>query len=522
MQKRYWFLYFSLLFLVMLLAGESKADVCLAFWGEAVEYNCYFNIEVKESSVTVHQRIEMKLRKWLSDDYVYAFITTSTYGKFDENSLWFITPPSGLKDSVFDHGCKLDYISKVSVEETLKVAFEYEYDYPGQNLSKIVYERTKATAKHGYVIGEIVDTNECIDIVCNQDLELQEYTGVWKTVSKGTHIVYHPPQGAYNFWRRHIFGILLSPSGEVDTLGERMCFDVVPQHWEYLPNLIKDEFITIQFTEGDQDVFDYRLYGTIELNVEVANLFAPFYAWFPNDQTDAWVKLDCIYERFSEHEDETYLWHEISVLRVEPGVVGEQKGFYIFIPELSDPFYYSTYKCTKATLLIEIEGQQSEKNCNFILVTAPQEYSSVRFKIPEKFSFGNCFSPFEHDLTFQEEEFKAKKFYGKCLSTGIAHVEWGTSASPENVSLFQNYPNPFNQETIIKYSLPSDCEVKLFVYNLLGERVKTLVDEPKSAGNYEIRWEGKDDQGKELASGVYLYRLQTGKFTQSNKMLLLK
>lgn len=316
--------------------------------------------------------------------------------------------------------------------------------------------------------------------------------------------------------------IVLSASEKTDTLDEQMYFDVVPEHWEYLPNLIKSEFITIQFTEGDQDLFDYRLYGTIELDVDVANLFGPFYAWFPNDQTDAWVKLDWIREWFSEYSHETYLEHGISALHVEPAVMGEQKGFYIFIPELSDSSGYSRYKCKKATLIIEIEGRQSEKSCDFILVTAPQEYSSVKFKIPEKFSFGNCYSPFEHDITFQDEEFKVKKFYGKCLSTGIAHVEWGTSASPENISLFQNYPNPFNQETIIKYSLPSDCAVRLFVYNLLGERVRTLVDEPKSAGNYEIRWEGKDDQGKELASGVYLYRLHAGKFTQSNKMLLLK
>lgn len=202
MQKGYWFLCFSLLLGVMLWANETKADVYPAFWGEAVEDNCYFNIEVQESSVTVHQRIEMKLKKRLSDDYVYAFTTQSSYGEFDESSLWFITPPSGVKDSVFDHGCKLDYISKVSVEETLKVAFEYEYEYPNQSLGGIVWKRTKATARHGYVVGEIVDTNECIDVRCNQELELQEYTGVWKTISKGTHLVYHAKSVYYDSWRR--------------------------------------------------------------------------------------------------------------------------------------------------------------------------------------------------------------------------------------------------------------------------------------------------------------------------------
>ncbi len=520
MPKRFWFFYFCVLLVAMPFVGETKADIYPAFWGEAVEDNCYFDIEVKGSSVTVHQRVEMKLKKRLSDDYVYAFTTTSIYGEFDESSLWLITPSSGLKDSVFDHGCKLDYISKVSVEETLEVAFEYEYEYPFQNLGQIVYERTKATARHGYVVGEIVDTNECIDILCNQELELQEYTGVWKTVSKGTHIVYHPPRGVYNSWRHLHLKIILSTSGEVDTLSERMYFDVVPEHWEHLPTLIKSETITIEFTEGEEGIFDYGLYGTIELNVEVANLFGPFYAWFPNEHTNAWVKFEGIYESF--YEDESYLWWSVSLLQVEPSILGGQKGFYIFIPELSDSSEYSRYKCKKATLIIEIEGVQSEKSCDFILVSAPQEYSSIKFKIPQEFSFGYCFSPFEHDMEYQDEEFKVKKFYGRCPSTGIAHVEWGTSTTPDHVSLLQNYPNPFNQETVIKYTLPWDRAVKLSVYNVLGERIRTLVNELQNANDYEVRWDGMNEQGEMVASGIYFYRLQAEEFTQTNKMLLLK
>ena len=520
MLKRFQFLCFSFLLISMLFAFETKADVYPAFWGEAIENNCYLNIEVEGSNVTVHQRIEMKLKKMLSDDYIYVFTTKSSYGEFKESSLSIIVPFSGMKDSVFGHGCKLDYLSRVSSEETLEIAFEYEYEYPSQNIGKIVYKRTKATARHGYVVGEIVDTNECIDIVCNQELELQEYTGVWRTVGKGTHIVYHPSRRVYNAWRHLTLKIILSTSGEVDTLSELMYFDVVPEHWEYLPNLIESEFITIEFTEGDEGIFDYRLNGSIELDVEVADLFAPFYAWFPNDQTEAWVKLEGVYEHC--YRGECTLWHTTYALQVEPTVLGEQKGFYILIPELSDSSEYYVKRCKKATLRIEIDGVQSESSCDFILVTAPQEYSNVKFKIPERFSFGYCFSPFEHGIEFQEEEFWVKKFYGRCPSTGIAHVEWGTSVSFENVGLFQNYPNPFNQETIIKYSLPWDGAVELSVYNLLGERVRTLVNQPQNADDYEVRWDGNDDRGKEVASGIYFYRLQTGEFTQTNKMLLVK
>lgn len=517
MQKRFRFLGFLFLLIWLLFALETKADVMLPTWGEVIQNNCYLNIKIEDHGVTLHQTIQMKLKKLVNDDYLYTFTAFSRCGEFVESSLSVRIPPSGLKDSIFYRGCKLEYLSQVALEETLDVAFEYEYQYPYQDLGEILYERLTSTYLYR---GEILDTNEFVDISCNQEIELKErqshWSDYWRTVGKGTHIVYHPS----SWWESVELKICMSAYEIADTLIERTLFELIPERRAQIPNLIEEEFVTIEFTEVNEEIYAYHLYGTIELDLDVADPIAPFYGWFPNDQTDALVKIEGIYESV-DYPDTT--WEQkIDVLKVESSVLGEQKGFYILIPKLSDPYGYHSRRCIKAKLVVEIEGLQSEGNCDFILVTAPQEYSSVKFKIPERFSFGNCFSPFEHDITYREEEFKVKKFYGRCLSTGIAHVEWGTSASPENVSLFQNYPNPFNQETVIKYFLPWDCEVKLSVYNLLGERVRTLVDQRRSGGNYEIRWDGKDDQGIELASGVYLYRLQAGKFTQSNKMLLLK
>lgn len=516
MPKRFQFLCLSLLFISMLLAFETKADVTPAIWGEVIQSNCYLNIEIKGESVTLHQRIEMKLKKLLSDDYLYTFTTKSSNGEFDEGSFSIIAPPSGLKDSIFDHGCKLEYLSEVALEETLEVAFEYEYRYPYQNISEIFYRRITGTYRYD---GDLIDTNECIDITCNQEIEVKKriryYPPEWETIGKGTHIVYNPS------WISADLKICLSTYGKVDTLKEQTHFELIPEHRERIPDLIEDEFITIEFTEKNEGLYDYHLYGTIELDVEVALPFAPFYAWFPNDQTNALVKLEGIYEYL--YYTGPPLEHRIDILEVEPSVLGGQKGFYILIPKLTDSSYWANvWTCKKAELIIEIDGVQSESSCDFILVTAPQKYSSVKFKIPERFPFGYCFSPFEHDITYRDEEFKVKKFYGRCPSTGIAHVEWGTSVSPEIVSLFQNYPNPFNQETIIKYTLPWDCAVKLSVYNLLGKRVRTLVDEPQNADDYEVRWDGNDDQGRKVATGLYFYRVQAGEFTQTNKMLLLK
>lgn len=107
-------------------------------------------------------------------------------------------------------------------------------------------------------------------------------------------------------------------------------------------------------------------------------------------------------------------------------------------------------------------------------------------------------------------------------------VDDGKTLVPKAFELSQNYPNPFNPTTTIRYTLPSvrDGEetlpTTLRIYNILGEVVRTLVDEPKSAGvHYEI-WDGKDDQGEQVASGVYFYRLRAGEFSETKKMVLLK
>jgi hypothetical protein len=98
----------------------------------------------------------------------------------------------------------------------------------------------------------------------------------------------------------------------------------------------------------------------------------------------------------------------------------------------------------------------------------------------------------------------------------------GSESTPRQFSLSQNYPNPFNPQTSIRYALPQDAQVRLSVYNLLGQKVKTLVDEHQSAGHKTVWWDGKDEKGDQVASGVYLYRLEAEKFSEVKKMLLLK
>ena len=89
--------------------------------------------------------------------------------------------------------------------------------------------------------------------------------------------------------------------------------------------------------------------------------------------------------------------------------------------------------------------------------------------------------------------------------------------SPEEFSLEQNYPNPFNPSTSIQYRVSSISNVSLKVYDVLGNEVATLVNEEKPAGSYEVKFDAAG-----LSSGIYFYKLQTGSFVETKKMILLK
>ncbi|MDP3023966.1 MAG: cohesin domain-containing protein [candidate division Zixibacteria bacterium] len=110
----------------------------------------------------------------------------------------------------------------------------------------------------------------------------------------------------------------------------------------------------------------------------------------------------------------------------------------------------------------------------------------------------------------------------------VIPVDKGEVVLPKSFSLGQNYPNPFNPTTTIRFEIgigggpQQSVQTTLRVYNILGQRVKTLVDEPKSSGIYYQTWDGKDEQGDKVSSGVYFYQLRAGGYNQTKKMVLLK
>ena len=107
-----------------------------------------------------------------------------------------------------------------------------------------------------------------------------------------------------------------------------------------------------------------------------------------------------------------------------------------------------------------------------------------------------------------------------CDNTGIEDLT--TKSIPDQYILYQNYPNPFNNITTINYQLKETGHVTIIVYNVMGQTVMTLVDENKPPGYYSIQWDGKNNKGLSVTSGLYFYKMKTGEFAQRKKLVFLK
>ncbi len=142
------------------------------------------------------------------------------------------------------------------------------------------------------------------------------------------------------------------------------------------------------------------------------------------------------------------------------------------------------------------------------------------------------------DLTPGTEYCVAVKAYDEALNgSNLSNVEFSVSQTgfildtddedddgslPEKFALSQNYPNPFNPNTVIEYSLPRTAHVKLEIYNVLGQLTATLLDSQMPAGKYAVDWNGLDNNGLAVATGLYMYRIQADDFSQSRKMVMVK
>ncbi|NIW45452.1 MAG: T9SS type A sorting domain-containing protein, partial [Gammaproteobacteria bacterium] len=126
----------------------------------------------------------------------------------------------------------------------------------------------------------------------------------------------------------------------------------------------------------------------------------------------------------------------------------------------------------------------------------------------------------EYDLT--ATDFAGNESDPAELTVVVTGIGDDPNAIPTEFALDQNFPNPFNPTTTLQYALKENARVKLQIYNVLGQLVKTLIDENQTAGYKEVVWDGTNNQGLKVPSGIYIYRIKANDFVESRKMILMK
>jgi hypothetical protein len=153
---------------------------------------------------------------------------------------------------------------------------------------------------------------------------------------------------------------------------------------------------------------------------------------------------------------------------------------------------------------------------------------NVTFQVAETAEKGSQISL--TDIRFNEETILSQGAAAKvALESEALGVSPFADNIPEEYSLAQNYPNPFNPETVVRFGLPGQSAVRLTIYDLHGRQVRGLLDGGLSPGYHEVTWDGRDDAGKQVSSGLYLYRLvargdvspERDTFSQTRKLVLL-
>ena len=112
--------------------------------------------------------------------------------------------------------------------------------------------------------------------------------------------------------------------------------------------------------------------------------------------------------------------------------------------------------------------------------------------------------------------------YSEVISVTLEWMDVNIGYLPIVYRLHQNYPNPFNPTTQIKYDLPQDALVTIFIYDLIGQSIKSLVNTNQPAGYHSVRWDATNNYGEEVSAGMYIYNIQSGEFRATKKMVLLK
>jgi len=163
-------------------------------------------------------------------------------------------------------------------------------------------------------------------------------------------------------------------------------------------------------------------------------------------------------------------------------------------------------------------------NSGFQIERSPDGENFVSIAFVE----GHGTSTIERNYQYIDDEVNAGVYYYRLRQIDFnGSYEYSDAVKvvigvPDKFYLSQNYPNPFNPETEIKYQLPAASSVNIKVYNIIGQEIKTLFSGHQSAGYYSVKWNGTNNQGMKVASGIYIYKMEAGSFIDIKKIVFLQ
>ena len=205
-----------------------------------------------------------------------------------------------------------------------------------------------------------------------------------------------------------------------------------------------------------------------------------------------------------------------------------------FTRESSVPVKLSSFTASSENGVVTLEWitESEVDNLGFHVYRALSERGPYE-KITAERIQGAGSSATKHEYTFTDEgltegvtywyRLEDVAFDGTRTMHGPISVDAeGVVSLPEEYVLPPCYPNPFNSITTIQYQLPESSDVRLAIYNVLGQEVRVLVEETQEAGQHTVHWDSRDDSGREMGSGIYLSRLQREQFSSTRRMLLLR
>jgi len=187
--------------------------------------------------------------------------------------------------------------------------------------------------------------------------------------------------------------------------------------------------------------------------------------------------------------------------------------FWLAMVPTTQPLFWAGSKLLLATMTFKLED--SMHICIDSCLWPPYQHLYI-----SRYYYGQTFVPRMGGLPYDTSSYHVCYNFRK--PADVKEILNSDNGKPSQFSLSQNYPNPFNPVTNFQFTLPKSAHVRIDVFNIVGQKVKTLLDEEMKPGVYVVDWDGKDMSGNPVSSGIYFYKIRAGDFSDTKRMVLLK